>query len=227
MGGRSLLRVLGVSLIAGLAIASAGMAFAPAASAESFVIANGPFHPQNGLILEATGPSGCPAPYCPVANDDLEAVGQVVGGGPYPDCNAVYHYHGFLLNKPDPAMNGCGWGEVIPTTDLSSEVVEIAGAITGETDALLATNPHHAKHATGAALSDLKTLRDHSENLSDEQKTTLKHAITQDQIAKLFFNQADDKDNEHVKRDVKTARKHLVEALELKRSLFDAVLYPS
>ena len=102
----------------------------------------------------------------------------------------------------------------------------IAGAITGETDALLATNPHHAKHATSAALSDLKTLADHSENLSDAQKQTLKFAIHQDQIAKRFFDQADEKDNEHVKRDVKTARAHIQEGLELKRELFDALAYP-
>jgi hypothetical protein len=209
------------------AVTAAVLALAPAASAETFVIAKGPGYAQNGLMLDATGPSGCPAPYCNVVMDDLEAVGKVVGDGPYPDCNAVYHYHGFLLNKPDPAPDGCGWGAVVPSTDFGSEVVEIASAITLETDALLSTNPHHAKHATGAALSDLKTLSDHPENLTDTQKQDLKFEISQDKIAKRFFDQADEKDNEHVKRDIKTARKHLEEGLELKRSLFNGLVYPS
>jgi hypothetical protein len=202
-----------------------GLLSASAASAETFVIANGPFYAQNGLQLEATGPSGCPAPYCPVASEDFDAVGKVVGDGPYPDCNATYHYHGTLFDKPDPAPNGCGWGEVVPVTSLSNEAAVVSGAVTGETDALRAKDPHHAKHATGAALSDLKSLSDHSENLNEPQKQKLQFAIAQDKIAKRFFDQADEKDIDHSKRDIKTARKHVEEGLELKRSLFDDLVY--
>ena len=210
------------------ALAVVSLALAPAANAETFVIANGPGYAQNGLMLDATGPSGCPAPYCNVVMDDLEAVGKVVGDGPYPDCGAVYHYHGVLLNKPDPAPDGCGWGPVVPSTDFGSDVVATASAITLETDALLTTNPHHAKHATGAALSDLKSLSDHPENLTDAQKQDLKFAITEDKIAKRFFQQADDDEiKSDKKHDIKIARKHIEDGLELKRSLFDGLVYPS
>jgi hypothetical protein len=213
---------LGVS---GIAVVSA-LAFCAPVSAETFVIAHAPLYPYNGLALGATGPSGCPAPYCSVASDDLDATGRVVGGGPYPDCDAVYHYHGTLFGQPDPAPNGCGWGEVLPITSLQSEAAVVSSAITLETDALRTKNPHQAKHATGAALSDLKSLSDHSENLDEIQKQKLKQATTEDKIAKRFFQQADDDEvKSDKKEDVKTARRHIEDGLELKHQLFDDLVF--
>lgn len=179
----------------------------------------------DGLVLEASGGAGCPAPYCEVFQTSVGASGRVVGGGPYPDCAAGYHYHGVLFGMPDPATNGCGWGRVVEFPGfLSQTAQDLAISITTETEATVAAKPQKGLKLVKSAIAGLNEVLPNLFN--DLGSATLIHeAKDLDQKAQKVLDKAADKDTSP--RDAKKAERKahdlLEQAMLRKRTVLNAL----
>ena len=150
--------------------------------------------PHEGIVLTGTGEVGCAtAPYCDVFEPGLGASGRVVGGGPYPDCAAGYHYHGIFNGEPDPAATGCGWGRMVDYSTLSPTVQSLADSITSEEEAIVAAK---AKKGVKLVKSATASLNEVLPGLfSDLTSATLIHeAADLDKKAQHVLDKASGKD---------------------------------
>lgn len=205
--------LLGTTLLGGLAFAS------PASAADVF-FSGPPGNSTNGLMLStAVGPPGCaPAPYCSVVDGGLGADGRVVGGGPYDDCPFQYHYHGTLFGQPDPNINGCGWGVLIPEP-LPPGALLMSEAITFETRAIRTERPGTAENYVGDSVEKLKA----AEPFTGETPQ-LDAAIALDKKAKKLLDKIQDEDEKNKGKKERKAKDLLEEALTMKVPLFDSLV---
>lgn len=191
---------------------------------QNYVFDGGPGASLNGLVISANGPTGCALAYCLVKEDTLGADGAVVGGGPYPDCDAEYHYHGFLFEQPDQP-SGCGWGTVSAFgTTQPSEVRGTAIAITLETAALQAEKPKHARNQLGVALEQLNAAAQNPA-LDVASAASLTQAAQLDAQADVQLGKAAAQRGKQRAKKMKKARKLIEEALALKRQVWDSLAY--
>ena len=193
--------------------------------AQNFVFNGGPGAPLNGLVVSGLGPAGCTEPfYCLVNESTLGAEAAVIGGGPYPDCPAEYHYHGFLFEEPDQP-SGCGWGTVTPFgVDESSLVRGTAIAITLESAARYLDTPKSARQQLVAAIAQLESAaQDPSLDLASAAGLAQAHDLDL-QADGLLGKAAALKGRQRAKK-VKKARKRLDEALAVKRQVWDRLVY--
>jgi hypothetical protein len=194
--------------------------------AQNFVFNGGPGAPLNGLVISGLGPAGCAEPfYCLVKEDTLGADGAVIGAGPYPDCNAEYHYHGFLFEESDQPF-GCGWGTVTPFgTDESSVVRATAIAITLETAASNLDQPKSARQQLTVGMQQLDSAAQNPA-LDPGNAAKLTQASQLDVQADGLLGKAASVKGKQRKKKVKKARRLLDQALALKRQVWDALAYP-
>jgi hypothetical protein len=191
---------------------------------QNYVFNGGPGAALNGLVISANGPAGCALAYCLVKEETLGADGAVIGGGPYPDCNAEYHYHGFLFEQPDQP-SGCGWGTVSPfgTTE-PSELRGTAIAITLETAALQADKPKNARKQLGVALEQLNAAAQNPA-LDVASAAALSQAAQLDAQADVQLAKAAAQKGKRRGKKMKKAGKLIEEALALKRQVYDRLVY--
>jgi hypothetical protein len=216
--------------IALLATLTMALAFASPASARDFVIVGEHVSGTNraqGLVLEGqagnTSCAGGETGDWTVRDSGLGADGTVVGCGPYPDCKHEFHYHGVLFNAPDPAPNGCGWGQVVPLDRLDPEPRLVAKAITDEWRALDAGGPSAAKNHTNDAIDVLDRLRErfHTYGPTKEDRRLLGQAAELDDTARDEFKKALNADTPEAQHHhFVHGRRALQEALVDKRELF-------
>ena len=191
---------------------------------QNYVFDGGPGASLNGLVISANGPVGCALAYCLVKEDTLGADGAVIGGGPYPDCNAEYHFHGFLFEQPDQP-SGCGWGTVSAFgTTQSSEVRGTAIAITLETAALQAEKPKNARKQLGVALEQLNAAAQNPA-LDVASAASLIQAAQLDAQADVQLGKAAAQRGKQRAKKMKKAEKLIEDALALKRQVWDALVY--
>ena len=193
--------------------------------AQNFIFDGGPGAPLNGLVISGLGPSGCVNPlYCIVKEDTLGAEGAVVGGGPFADCNAEYHYHGFLFDESDQPF-GCGWGTVsVFGGDEPAVVRGTAIAITLGTAAHFLDKPKSARQQLSVGTQQL-------ESATQDPSLDAARAATLTQAHELYL-QADGllgkaaalRGDKRAKK-IKKARKRLDDAMDLERQVWDSLVY--
>jgi hypothetical protein len=192
--------------------------------AQNFVFSGGPGAPLNGLVVSGNGPAGCAQQYCLVKEETLGADGAVIGGGPYADCDAAYHYHGFLFDEPDLPL-GCGWGSVTPFgPDEPSTVRGTAIAITLETAAIHVAKPKRARDQLGVGIQQLEAAAQNPA-LDVQSAAQLAQALDLDLQADAQLGKAAAKRGKQRKKRMKKADGLLEEALALKRQVWDRLVY--
>jgi hypothetical protein len=192
--------------------------------AQNFVFNGGPGAPLNGLVVSGLGPAGCAQQYCLVNEPTLGADGAVIGGGPYGDCDAEYHYHGFLFEESDLPY-GCGWGTVTPFGVNESSVVRATAiAITLETAATHLDKPKSARQQLEVGMQQLDAAAQNPE-LDASSAASLAQASQLDVQADALLGKAATLKGKQRKKKVKKARKLLDEAIALKRQVWDRLVY--
>jgi hypothetical protein len=148
----------------------------------------------------------------------------VIGGGPYGDCDAEYHYHGFLFEQSDLPF-GCGWGTMTPFGVSEPSVVRATAiAITLETAALHLDRPKSARQQLEVGMQQLDAAAQNPE-LDASSAASLAQASQLDAQADALLGKAATLRGKQRKKKVKKARKLLSEAIVLKRQVWDRLVY--
>ena len=130
------------ALACGVGLVLALAAFAAPATADVFVIVDGP---GAGVRL-ATQPASLDVPLG--LNASISAEGSI-GGIAGDHCGGQLHYHGTLFRRPDPDPPACGWGRVVPGVGAgsSAESQKLSSAIEDEFSARFELSfGHEAEH---------------------------------------------------------------------------------